>query len=78
MLADAERPPCQHLSHGRAIIMSTSTKGLAMRIFRVHAVVWVDTDEPGACARDHIQTDLDSQVLLWEEIPQVLTGVDDA
>jgi hypothetical protein len=57
--------------------MSTfNTKGLAMRIFRVHAVVWVDTDEPGACARDHIETDLDSQVLLWEEIPQVLTGVE--
>ena len=49
-----------------------------MRIFRVHAVVWVDTDEPGACARDHIQPDLDSWILSWEEIPQVLTGVDDA
>ena len=76
MLARAERPPCQRVSQGGAIIMSTSTKGLAMRIFRVHAVVWVDTDEPGACARDHIQTDLDSWILSWEEIPQVLTGVE--
>ena len=58
--------------------MSTSTKGLAMRIFKITAVVWVDTDEPGACARNHIENDLDSWILSWEEIPQVLTGVDDA
>jgi len=49
-----------------------------MRIFKITAVVWVDTDEPGACARNHIENDLDSWILSWEEIPQVLTGVDDA
>jgi len=51
-------------------------KGLAMRIFKITAVVWVDTDEPGACARDHVEHDLDSWILSWDEELLALTGVE--
>ena len=70
------RPPCQHLSRGGAIIMSTQRKGLTMRIFKITAVVWVDTDEPGACARDHVEHDLNSWILSWDEELLALTGVE--
>ena len=53
-------------------------KGLVMRIFKITAVVWVDTDEPGACARDHVEHDLDSWILSWDEELLALAGVDDA
>ena len=80
--ARAERPPCQRVSQDGAIIMSTSTKGLAMKLFKISAVVAVDAEDEsdkGVCARDHIDTtSFDCHILSWEEIPQVLTGVDDA
>jgi len=47
-----------------------------MKLFRIDAVVWVDTDEVGACARDHVEHDLDSQILLWDETPLTLTEVE--
>ena len=47
-----------------------------MRIFKITAVVWVDTDEPGACARDHVDHDLDSSILSWDEELLTLTEVE--
>jgi len=47
-----------------------------MRIFKITAVVWVDTNEPGACARDHVEHDLDSWILSWDEELLALTGVE--
>ena len=53
-----------------------------MKLFKISAVVAVDAEDEsdkGVCARDHIDTtSFDCHILSWEEIPQVLTGVDDA
>ena len=50
-----------------------------MSIFKVEFTIWLEDGSgswiPGACARDHIEHDLDSWILDWEETEMCLTPV---
>ena len=47
-----------------------------MSIFKVELTLWVGDDSMmGVCARDHIEHDLDSWILDWEETEMCLTPV---
>ena len=45
-----------------------------MSIFKVELTLWVGDDSMmGVCARDHIEHDLDSWILDWEETEMILS-----
>ncbi|HJO84944.1 MAG TPA: hypothetical protein QF671_05175 [Candidatus Thalassarchaeaceae archaeon] len=46
-----------------------------MSIFKVEFTIWLGDGSPGVCARDHIDHDLDSWILDWEETEMYLTPV---
>ncbi len=47
-----------------------------MSIFKVEFTLWVGDDSMmGVCARDHVDADLDSWILDWEETEMCLTPV---
>jgi hypothetical protein len=46
-----------------------------MSIFKVEFTIWLGDGSPGVCARDHIDHDLDSWILDWEETEMCLTPV---
>ena len=46
-----------------------------MSIFKVEFTIWLEDGSPGACARDHIEHDLDAWILDWEETEMCLTPV---
>jgi hypothetical protein len=46
-----------------------------MSIFKVEFTIWLGDGSPGVCARDHIDHDLVSWILDWEETEMCLTPV---
>ena len=45
---------------------------LRVSIFKVEFTIWLEDGSPGACARDHIEHDLDAWILDWKETEMIL------